>query len=435
MFSDYIADPSVISSADSQTFKSLTSKFPYSQLLHSFYTRSLIEGDPAVFEKELAKAALYSPDRNVLRTIIEDAGLLISENIKQSEAVQPQKESGILVKTDLINSEDIDYLTDENSDNLSVKEDKEYTVQIIDDVNEDPEEEQNLSFNETETAYDEPVTYDEHISDPDLAEVENPSAEKKEAHEDIVQPILRDSTLNNEKVNPLKEVVLDVEDELDILIKQNAVSSDYLKKEKSENSFINDTESLFKPEIDTLENISQESKLEELNKVSNYNDDKLPYSFLWWLSKARLEHSGNYQPYVSFKLDTSLSIKRNAVDQLSSQIIENIFHLQSPVDQLENAPKTIPFKVKRKEDYILEKFIREEPQISAPNSEKLDTENKARKSAEDPNDLVSETLAQIYTDQMLFHKAIDTYEKLSLKFPEKSTYFADRIRELEKKIN
>jgi hypothetical protein len=435
MFSDHIADPSVISSADSQTLENLINKFPYSQLLHSFYTRSLLEADPAIFEKALAKAALYSPDRNVLRIIIEDADLLNLENIKQSEVVQTQKESGILVETDLINSEDIDYLTDENSDNLSVKEDKEYSVQIIDAVNQDPEEEQNLSFNETETAYDEPVTYDEHIADPDLAEVENPSAEKQDAHGDIVQPILRDNTLSNEEVNPLKEVVLDVEDELDILIKQNAVPSDYLKKEESENLFINDSESLFKPEIETLENISQDSKLEEQNKVSNYNDDKLPYSFLWWLSKARLEHSGNYQPYVSFKLDTSLSIKRNAVDQLSSQIIENIFHLQSPVDQLENAPKTIPFKVKRKEDYILEKFIREEPQISAPNSEKLDTENKARKSAEDFNDLVSETLAQIYTDQMLFHKALGTYKKLSLKFPEKSTYFADRIRELEKKIN
>jgi hypothetical protein len=57
------------------------------------------------------------------------------------------------------------------------------------------------------------------------------------------------------------------------------------------------------------------------------------------------------------------------------------------------------------------------------------------KSAEDPNDLVSETLAQIYADQMLYEKAISTYRKLSLKVPEKSTYFADRIRELEKKVN
>lgn len=170
-------------------------------------------------------------------------------------------------------------------------------------------------------------------------------------------------------------------------------------------------------------------------KVSKYNDDKMPYSFLWWLDKTRKEHSDTYQPYVEFKLDTTQKIKKTSVDQLSSQIIENIFHLQSPLDDIENGPKTVPFQVKHKEDTILEKFIKEEPQIRPPDSHKLDTENKAKKSAEDSNDLVSETLAQIYTDQMLFQKAIDTYKKLSLKFPEKSTYFAVQIRELEKKVN
>lgn len=170
-------------------------------------------------------------------------------------------------------------------------------------------------------------------------------------------------------------------------------------------------------------------------KVSKYNDDKMPYSFLWWLDKTRKEHSDTYQPYVEFKLDTTQKIKKTSVDQLSSQIIENIFHLQSPLDDIENGPKTVPFQVKHKEDPILEKFIKEEPQIRPPDSHKLDTENKAKKSAEDSNDLVSETLAQIYIDQMLFQKAIDTYKKLSLKFPEKSTYFAVQIRELEKKVN
>lgn len=180
---------------------------------------------------------------------------------------------------------------------------------------------------------------------------------------------------------------------------------------------------------------SKEAKENEASDVSKYDDDKMPFSFLWWLNKTRKEHADTYQPYVDFKLDTTQNIKRTSVDQLSSQIIENIFHLQSPLENTENAPKTVPFQVRRKEDSILERFIKEEPQIKAPNSQKLDTENKARKSSEDPNDLVSETLARIYIDQMLFQKAIDTYKKLSLKYPEKSAYFADQIVDLQKKIN
>ena len=216
---------------------------------------------------------------------------------------------------------------------------------------------------------------------------------------------------------------------------QNVATANFSNELEAPDSEVDKTENVFTPDVDIAENITHNVVIADHQKISIYDDDKMPYSFLWWLSKTRNEHVDNYQPYVSFKLDTSQSIRRNTVDQLSTQIIENIFHLQSPIDELKNPPKTVPFQVRRKEDFIVEKFIREEPQIKPPNSEKLDNENKARKSAEDPNDLVSETLAHIYTDQMLFYKAVETYKKLSLKFPEKSTYFADQIRELEKKIN
>jgi hypothetical protein len=175
---------------------------------------------------------------------------------------------------------------------------------------------------------------------------------------------------------------------------------------------------------------------EDTQSISTYHDERLPYTFLWWLNKTRKEHATNLQPYVSFKLDTSKQIRKVEADVLNHQIAENIFHLKT-VDDLSHVKytETVPFDFRKKEYQIIEKFIKEEPQIKPPIASKIDTENKAKRSSEDENEVVSETLAKIYAEQMLYHKALDAYKKLSLKFPEKSTYFASQIKYLELKVN
>ena len=168
-------------------------------------------------------------------------------------------------------------------------------------------------------------------------------------------------------------------------------------------------------------------------EVSRYDDDQMPYTFLWWLNKTRNEHADTYQPYVSFKLDTSQQIRQQpaAETPIPDFDLSNLVNEAKPKAE----KKAASGKSKNKTDDIIERFIQEEPQISPPSADKMGNENKARKSAEDTLDLVSETLAQIYTEQMLLDKAIETYRKLSLKFPEKSTYFADQISVLERRKN
>lgn len=167
---------------------------------------------------------------------------------------------------------------------------------------------------------------------------------------------------------------------------------------------------------------------------SLYHDHTMPFSFIWWLNKTRLDHADNYQPYIQDKTAPKSSSYLDEKDPLDQQMREHIFHIQDPELKLSdgNEGKTVPFKVHKKENPIIDKFINEDPQIKAPSPEKVSLENKARKSAVDESGFVSETLAKIYTEQGLFHKAIDTYKKLSLKFPEKSLYFADLIKQLEK---
>jgi hypothetical protein len=178
----------------------------------------------------------------------------------------------------------------------------------------------------------------------------------------------------------------------------------------------------------------------ENNEVSKYNDEKMPYTFMWWLDKTRKEHADIYQPYAKSSVSVAPRAEepkqKEPLDELQQQYYQNIVSTTS-ITELDKSPPKAPVvpPVQRKEDKIIERFIHEEPHIQHPTGVKLDNENKAKRSSEDKEELVTETLARIYTEQMLYHKAILTYKKLMLKYPEKSLYFAGQIEQLENKIN
>ena len=80
---------------------------------------------------------------------------------------------------------------------------------------------------------------------------------------------------------------------------------------------------------------------------------------------------------------------------------------------------------------LIEKFIREEPKISAPRTVFLKPAIPTVQSEMEDAEIVSETLAILYHKQGNSGKSIRVYEKLCLLFPEKSSYFAARIEELK----
>ena len=56
----------------------------------------------------------------------------------------------------------------------------------------------------------------------------------------------------------------------------------------------------------------------------------------------------------------------------------------------------------------------------------------AKESLIENNELVTPTLAKVYLEQEHYGKAILAYEKLILKYPEKSSFFADQIKLINK---
>ena len=79
---------------------------------------------------------------------------------------------------------------------------------------------------------------------------------------------------------------------------------------------------------------------------------------------------------------------------------------------------------------LIEKFIELNPKITKAKDTTVVPINIA-KSNETPSSIMTETLAQIYLEQKKYSKAIQAYEILILKYPEKSSFFADRIKNIK----
>ena len=124
-----------------------------------------------------------------------------------------------------------------------------------------------------------------------------------------------------------------------------------------------------------------------------------------------------------------LEEKRKSLDELKAIIANRLKEIEAEKQRKESEPAK-PKKLSRKE--LIDKFILENPSITRPKAEFYNPISVAQNSIIDQENIVSETLAKIYEKQGYFEKAISIYEKLSAKYPEKSSIFAAQIERLEK---
>lgn len=86
---------------------------------------------------------------------------------------------------------------------------------------------------------------------------------------------------------------------------------------------------------------------------------------------------------------------------------------------------------------LINKFIQKNPKLKPSKSiEKYENkEDLANQITYSSEALMTETLAKVYLQQNNYQKALKAYKILSLKYPEKSGFFADQIRAINKYIN
>lgn len=89
-----------------------------------------------------------------------------------------------------------------------------------------------------------------------------------------------------------------------------------------------------------------------------------------------------------------------------------------------------------KKHSLIEKFLEAQPKMPQIKDQESDSPMDSQMPKEvESDEFVTETLASIYAQQGYYKRAIQIFEKLSLKYPEKSTYFAAQIEKIKSLMN
>jgi len=127
-------------------------------------------------------------------------------------------------------------------------------------------------------------------------------------------------------------------------------------------------------------------------------------------------------PQIDKPIPFSKSKKHSFAEWLQLAALE-------PIQRQENNKKEDKLKKKKKFE-LLDKFIKTKPKIIP--AKELETKVNIDESTRiDKNQLMTETLAKVYLEQKKYKKAIQAFKIMSLKYPEKSGFFADQIEKIK----
>ena len=222
---------------------------------------------------------------------------------------------------------------------------------------------------------------------------------KVEVEEEVIQLVQEEEELIAEPEVVVEEELVTEEKEAEEILTQPEVIE--LEKELEYEIPVYD---ISKELEETVDEESIEIKEVEEEVVEDIDPDKL--SFVEWLK---------------FQKEGRLPNKENEQESVLEETVEEI---------KEEKSKSSAKLSKSDINDLLDKFIEAEPKIAKPDKDFYNPVKTAKQSLEEQESLVTETLAKIHLLQKNYNKAIETYRRLILVYPEKKTYFATQIEKI-----
>ncbi len=485
--------PHLVAQQSVDDLKELAEKYPYSQPVQLLYTLRLSQSSRNyLFNQQLGKTAMLSNNREVLfdlfeREVEEEENWKDSLERYLSDSIETETEEEALIEESVLEEEPKEELQVESpEEELPVEEEILAVEELIEQEEQSEEEvvvtelEEPRETLEVETEIEKPITVaivdeppvakpklnleglspaekvkailDENrklredfkhkketgasLSDKQKVSVPETVEEEKQTADEPVEEVtelIEEVTVQPETPEPIlekEEVALEV-----IVEEESAEVVEVTEKNKvlvEEESLLDKEPIVMAFEIEEPIDEVMDEKAETVEEV--VVDDDMP---VFVIGEEEAE-----EPEIEEEPIEELTVEENEESENESRSFsgwlkqlnkEPVIEVSKSVEKIENETPEKERKSFESKIELLDAFVEKLPEIKNKAKEKV-------KPAQVPNmDLVSgeegalvtETLAKVYVQQKHYKEAIKAYQILQLKYPEKSSFFADRILEIK----
>ncbi|MDD4148418.1 MAG: hypothetical protein PHE33_00140 [Bacteroidales bacterium] len=430
-FIEYVKDFKALDNKSLSEIKLLIEEFPHFQSAWVLYAKNLHNINDVRFESNLKIAAVHVSDRKVLKHIIEDkyTPSEIKPEIISIEKTKVTDEILEIDETELQNTDKKTLVCEDDNIEQNIIEKNIIEKNVADLVLE--------NINKTKLS-----KTDNHEANPTIVEEENTNVDAQivsknedfilideQTENNIIDLQLGDAVENNINKTQDAKLLQGVEVSAADMILQNINDI-----KSGDTTTIRDGS----VPIDKNSNLQKviEQRLAELqtskgqsNEDSDLKDDIKTEIFI--------PEEKTVAESIKVELDDIIDFEKIVGDDKNSKSDKEYIKPELKSEEFLDFNFNIEEKkqiTKEKKNEMIDKFIAADPRIVAQKNYTPNDAFATDTALSDSDELFSETLAKIYISQGHFDKAILTYEKLCLKYPEKSIYFVGQIEKTKELI-